>query len=109
MLTTKIYFINNVQHINIKLINDTMIIGLLHAIVCDNICNIISLNVNERYQNKGYGSILLSNLIDHCKNNKITCIMLDDMSDRFNQKNNIYLNFGFNYITSGFPEMELIL
>jgi ribosomal protein S18 acetylase RimI-like enzyme len=109
MLIKKIYVNNNTQIIIIKIIHNTSVIGLLYAIIYNNICNINSLNVNEKYQNQGYGSILLYNLIEYCKNNEINNITLDDMSDRFNQQNNIYIKFGFKYIMEGFPEMELFI
>ena len=109
MLLKTLYYENNIQHIIIKIIYDSTIIGLLHAIIQNNNCNINSLNINFNYQNKGYGSIILSNLIDYCINNQINNITLDDMSDRFNQKNNIYLKFGFRYIENGFPEMVLFI
>lgn len=109
MLIHKIYFENNVQNIIIKILSNTLIIGLLHAIVIDNDCHIISININNIYQNKGNGTTLLYNLIKYCKNNNIKTIFLDDMSDRFNQQHNIYLKFGFTYIEYGFPEMKLII
>jgi len=109
MLIKKIYFDNNIQNIIIKIIDNLSVIGLLHAVISDNICSINSLSINDKYQNQGYGSILLYNLIEYCKKNEIKNIILDDMSDRFNQKNNIYLKFGFRYIINGLPEMELFI
>ena len=107
MLLKTIYYENDVQHIIIKIKYNSIIIGLLHGIIENNSCNINSLNVNGNYQNNGYGSIILHHLIEYCINNQIKYITLDDMSDRFNQKNNIYLKFGFTYIHYGFPEMKL--
>jgi ribosomal protein S18 acetylase RimI-like enzyme len=108
MLIKKIYF-ENIQNIIIKILNKSSVIGVLYAIVNDNSCHINSFSINDKYQNQGYGSILLYNLIEYCKNNEIKNILLDDMSDRFNQQNNIYIKFGFRYIEDGFPEMELFI
>jgi GNAT superfamily N-acetyltransferase len=106
MIITKLFTQNNLQNIIIKIIINNNI-GLLHAIIQENICNLNTLNIEKEYQNKGYGSILLNYLIKYCKENNINYITVDDMSDNFNKKNNIYVKFGFTYIVKGFPEMIL--
>lgn len=72
-------------------------------------CNIISLYTIESFRCKGYGTMVLSDIIAYCTTNDIHKIYVDDMSDRFNQINNIYLNIGFKYIKKGFPEMVLVI
>jgi len=57
--------------------------------------------------NCGFGSILLKYLIEKIRKTKINIILLDDMSDRYRNSHNIYLKFGFRYISKTGPEMEL--
>jgi hypothetical protein len=109
MLITKIYYENNIKYIIIKLIYNLSIIGIIQAVIIDKCCTINLININNKYQNLGYGTLILSKLIDYCKNNKIINILLDDMSDRFNEKNNIYIKNGFKYLQKDFPEMILKL
>lgn len=66
--------------------------------------NITILNFVSVEQNKGYGSILL-NYIMKFFNGIIKTIILDDMSDGYRTKHNIYLKFGFKYIHKDGPEM----
>ena len=108
LLIKKIIDEKSHMRIIIKMYYQKYMIGILYAIYQFEDCYIADFNVNEEYQNKGYGSLLMEYLIDHCKENNIRKIILDDMSDRFNQEHNIYLKFGFKYISNNFPEMELI-
>ena len=73
------------------------------------ICTIISLYTIESFRGQGYGKMVLSDIINYCLKKGIKKIYVDDMSDRFNQSNNIYINFGFKYIDVNFPEMILIM
>lgn len=65
--------------------------------------------------NKNYGSILLKHVINDIKNynkkhlEKISRICLDDMTERYRQKHNIYIKFGFIYKNNYGPEMILNL
>lgn len=65
-----------------------------------------SLYVDSKLRNKGIGSILLNQLIQYAKNNRINKIVLDDMSDNYKLPNNIYLKHGFHYVNENGPEME---
>lgn len=95
--------------IKIKLSINKQIIGSLFAVIEDDICTLLSINICKKYRNNGYGTFLLETLIEYCKDNNVIKIELDDMTDNFNCQNNIYVKIGFEYINVGFPEMELIL
>lgn len=69
------------------------------------IMSINSLYVNEEYRGQGIGSYLLANMIKKAEKNKIKMIELEDDSDRFKKKNNIYYNFGFHYAYDYDPKM----
>lgn len=58
--------------------------------------------------NNGYGSILLSYVIDEMKKLKIKSISLDDMTKRYRETHNIYLKYNFKYLHESGPEMKLI-
>lgn len=68
-----------------------------------------SLYVDPFLRNKGIGSILLNQLIEYAKKTNTQKIILDDMSDNFRLRNNIYLKHGFQYVNEFGPEMELII
>jgi ribosomal protein S18 acetylase RimI-like enzyme len=104
MLIIKKY---NTKKIDIKIKYDDNIIGNIYGIINNNNCNLISLIIKEGYREYGFGTLLLKIFIRICKNKKIKKIELDDMTDNFNKKNNIYLKNGFRYIKKGFPEMIL--
>ena len=91
--------------ISYKIKNET--ISMLSAYIEDNIINIVSLKTNEKYYNKGYASKLLEYIINYAKNNNYSKIILDDVSDMFMKKNNIYIKHNFTYIKDGLPEMVL--
>ena len=69
--------------------------------------NCIITNFNINFEQKGYGSILLNEVIDTLKKkySSIRTIELDDMTDRYRQPNNIYVKFGFTYVSDHGPEM----
>ena len=77
----------------------------------NDICTILSIHTNIIYRNKGYATKLLNEIKNYLiKNNfNVNKIILDDCTDNFNTKNNLYLKFGFKYITNGEPEMEIYL
>ena len=72
-------------------------------------CNILSLSTQEEYRNKGHADNILKEIISYCKNHNISSIYVDDMSERFNKSNNIYIKNGFKYVVKGFPQMQIIL
>jgi hypothetical protein len=55
---------------------------------------------------KGNGILLLKTILNHAFLIGIDTVYLDDMSDRFGKKNNIYLKIGMKYIEEGYPEMK---
>jgi GNAT superfamily N-acetyltransferase len=57
---------------------------------------ITSLFVDIEKRNKGIGTLLLQKCFDYCKNFKK--FLVDDMSDMYDKKSNIYLKNGFRYI-----------
>jgi hypothetical protein len=73
------------------------------------ICTIVSFNI--AFESKGYGTILLNEVIDILKKKytMIRTIELDDMTDRYRQSNNIYIKFGFTYKADHGPEMIYLL
>ena len=66
------------------------------------ICNLV---VNKKFRGQGYGTRLLRIAMDEIKKKNIHVIKLDDMSDRFRKKNNIYVKHGFKYINDNGPDM----
>ena len=89
--------------------NDENTIGEIYSIIDKNTCIIVSMIIKEEWRGQGYGTLLLKNIIEYCKECNINKIELDDMSDNFNKKNNIYVKNGFKYIQKGYPEMVLYL
>jgi len=85
--------------------------GYIVFIVCFQDLNCIIMDFNINYEQKGYGTILLNEVIDTLKKKYsiIRTIELDDMTDRYRQPNNIYLKFGFTYKEDHGPEMIYIL
>ncbi len=67
--------------------------------------HIIDLGTKEEFRGKGFASILLKKMIDEAYRLQCRTITLDDASDLFGKKENIYLKFGFEYVVSGQPEM----
>ena len=66
---------------------------------------ISSVVTQKKYRGNGIASFLILLVADYCEN--ITSkIVLDDMSDNFMMKNNLYTNIGFYYIAQNAPEME---
>lgn len=108
MQIIKIIYNNNFSLtyiIKLKDAYDSQLIGCVVCIVTGGECTILSLHVDELYRNNGYGTFLLKEIIKYCMENNIKIIKLDDVSDNFNKKNNIYTKLNFKYISSGFPEM----
>jgi hypothetical protein len=59
--------------------------------------------LNQR--NKGYASLLIIASCIISERFGLDTIELDDCSDNFKKKNNLYTNLSFRYIEDGFPEM----
>jgi ribosomal protein S18 acetylase RimI-like enzyme len=98
----------NDKELKKKNINDSY--SFIEVIVCkkDLDCNIIYLETNKKYKNRGYASYLIQCIIKKMRKNKIKKIFLDDMSLNAREKNNIYIKNGFKYINE-YPEPEMIL
>jgi ribosomal protein S18 acetylase RimI-like enzyme len=75
----------------------------------DNTITIININTKNGYEGQGHASKLLSKLIVFAKKHEVKEIYLDDMSDNYRKKSNIYIKFGFTYIDDYGPEMVLVL
>lgn len=74
--------------------------------IIDNSVIIQSLYVDYDKRGKGIGSELMKNCFEETK---CKIYYLDDMSDRFLKKDNIYIKHGFKYVNDGEPEMIKIL
>lgn len=66
---------------------------------------IVDLFVPEKFRGHGFALHLLWTEIRKFSN-KATYVELDDMSDRFEKKKNLYCAIGFSYLEPGFPEMR---
>jgi GNAT superfamily N-acetyltransferase len=97
--------INNIGHVTIGISYDFIKTLRSSTKYINYECTIVSLFIEKEYRNKGYGTQLLNYVKQYCINKGLKRIKLDDMTDNFNMKNNIYLKFGFKYIDDGQPEM----
>lgn len=95
--------------IYISLIDRNEIIGDINSVIIEDTCIIKYILVKDGFRNRGFGTLLLKKLIEHCRECNINKIELDDMSDNFGKNNNIYLKNNFQYVKDGFPEMILFL
>ncbi len=68
-----------------------------------------SFAVNHDKRCQGFGSQILHGLIHDAIESGVITIELDDMSDNYRKKRNIYTKFGFSYTNDIGPEMMLIL
>lgn len=63
--------------------------------------------INLQSRQKGGGSALMAHAAKEALKRGIDQIDLDDCSDRYNQKNNLYTKMGMEYVSAGDgPEME---
>lgn len=70
---------------------------------------IIDLYVKGEYRNKGIGTKLIKKIILYTYTKyKVKIVKLDDMSDKYRKKNNIYLKLGFHYDEIWGPEMTVL-
>lgn len=65
--------------------------------------NIHYLTTNSNYRGNGFATFLILYVINFFPN--VIQIELDDFSNNFQMKNNIYTNIGFKYIENDHPEM----
>ena len=68
-------------------------------------CFISHLYVPLVLRRRGIGKKLLFEVAFECLKNGCECIKLDDTSDRYRSKKNIYVECGFKYESNSGPEM----
>lgn len=73
------------------------------------ILHVIMIFINVECRGMGLGNELLNYFIDYSVKNNIHSIHLDDMSDRYRHKNNLYIKNKFKYIDKIGPEMILYI
>ena len=66
---------------------------------------ITSISTQKNYRGNGIASFLIL-LVAYYYQNDTYKLVLDDMSDNFMLKNNLYTNIGFKYIVYNQPEMQ---
>lgn len=96
------------EYVKISIIHNLRI-AYTEFICKKDICIVLDLFTYETYRNKGYGSVLLNEIKKYCRTKQIKEIHLDDCSNNFNKKNNIYIKNGFIYETPKQPEMIFYL
>ncbi len=70
-----------------------------------NVMILANIETVPEFQRQGFGSKLIRRAIWEARRNGCTQVRLDDCSDGFNSKHNIYLKNGFVYERIGLPEM----
>jgi len=88
---------------NLKKAIATIEIIIDHYSDCE--IGISSVSTQKNYRGNGIASFLILLVADYCKNDTYK-LVLDDMSDNFMMKNNLYTNLGFRYIVYDSPEMK---
>ena len=73
----------------------------LHIVISDHCGHILYIYVPEHCRNQCVGTRLIGESAKMCRK-----IVLDDMSDRYRQTNNLYVRLGFVYMTEHGPEMS---
>ena len=66
---------------------------------------VTSVNVFEEYRGHGYGYYLLMQMAEYLTKINVQTIELQDDSDNYRQKNNLYTSLGFEYLADYGPEM----
>lgn len=66
---------------------------------------ISSIEIKERYQGLGFGSMLLEFAIGHATSLGCSVIKAEDMSDNYRKPHNIYIKHGFEYDELNPPEV----
>lgn len=90
------------KYISMSKNNNPMLCSYLEYYL-DDILVITDLKSNIK--NKGYATILILSVLQEAQNKNVNVVELDDCSDRYNQKHNIYLKLGFKYNDEYGPEM----
>jgi len=71
----------------------------------DRVFWLMTLYVPSDMRHRGVGRNLMLHIATECISTGCRRINLDDMSDRYNQDDNIYVNMGFTYRPCYTPEM----
>lgn len=71
--------------------------------------SLLALHVEPKHRGRGMASAMLLRLIEECTSSGVSCIGLDDMSDRARGPRNLYTKHGFTYRYETGPEMVLWL
>lgn len=79
--------------------------GRLVGVFRDRVFWLMVLRVEESHRGRGIGTRLLLRLAELCIEDGVRRIEVDDMSDRFRMRRNIYRNLGFVYRRDTGPEM----
>lgn len=87
----------------------TFVIGYCHCSYNGNTIIINDLFVNEKYRHCNYGTTIITYVLKEAKQNNMIMSELDDMSNNYRKKNNIYLKLGYKYVNQYEPEMFLLL
>ena len=66
---------------------------------------VTSVDVLEKYRGRGYSYYLLLQMAKYLEGIGIQTIELDDDSDNYRKKNNLYTSLGFEYLADFGPEM----
>jgi hypothetical protein len=92
---------------------NTQVAGFIQSIWCP-ITKVLTIQyVSSRINGIGLAYALMAACIEDGQRAGMETVELDDMSDRFMQDHNLYVNMGFAYTSEGSPEMvaqtELVL
>jgi hypothetical protein len=79
--------------------------GYIQAVWCPKLNELAVQYVNSTKSGIGVGTALLALCVQEGQKAGLTSVTLDDMSDRFMQEHNLYLNMGMTYKEPYLPEM----
>lgn len=102
---------NNGVYDTFLLIVNNVIIGNINFYLSsgktrqNKIITILYLKIKTNYRNKGYAKYLLLHTLKYAFDNMMCYVELDDVSDNYRCKNNIYLLIGLEYVHDYGPEM----
>lgn len=80
--------------------------AIINAVRCENKVIVGFINVPEEKRGMGVGTKLMKSIQKWSTMWGAEKVTLDDCSDRFRKKNNLYIKCGFKYISKGHPEMS---
>lgn len=71
--------------------------GYINGNIDDRCLYINFVDILPEYQNKGFGILLIEQILNEAASNGVVHVELDDCSDRYRNNHNIYINCGFKY------------